>query len=263
MTQSDSPFSFWQQFRLFPAALHFYVRACLKISRRDYVEKPVRFLPGLTAQQQNVIETLNAHYHAYFEQRLNYLNSLENYHLLHLLHVHRAYLPSTAACMVDVGSRNFVYLPVFMHLFSPKEIHGVEIDAYPLMTDGHTRFSQATYYLSFYASSFYHVCDFLRFRHTRPGSCDVISMFYPFVSPRPFLSWSLPKSAYHPENFFKHAHQLLVPGGALMMINQGYKEFLRASYYAQWAGFKNTYYALCRSLLLPRPDVPILSVWNR
>ena len=53
---------------------------------------------------------------------------------------------------------------------------------------------------------------------------DVITVWFPFVTPTPGLAWRLPLTVFSPERLFARIARNLAAGGTFFMVNQGTDE---------------------------------------
>ena len=240
----------------------FYLRRRLKLTRRHYQETPCRYLCDITEKQRKRIEIINKKYAADFEMHLDLINALENYHILDLLDQMeqriKTPLPQKAR-LVDIGSKNFYYARCLQMFFKPDQLAGIELDAYKMYQNFHTRLSYAQHYILNLPQTQYLAMDFLDFR----GSTDIITLFLPFVVEYPLVKWTLPLSRFTPQQIFNHTFSILTEGGYLIMTNQGEEEFILARNHAQNSGFK-----LIQAFPLTQPlierDIPVfVSVWQK
>lgn len=138
----------------------------------------------------------------------------------------------------DVGTQDFGRAPALVKFFSRREgesleslqIEGLEIDAFPLLRSGHSRFDIAQWIVAnleqtespqitarFRAQDFFSA----NFSEQRPESARVITAFYPFVSPHPALAWGLPAKLGSARLWIKAIRRNLPKGGLVVMVHQG------------------------------------------
>lgn len=130
--------------------------------------------------------------------------------------------------VLDIGSKSFSYVRALLHYFETvygqeHAIHldGVEIDAYRILADLHSRYDYAIYYCKDFNNVGYFPYSLLEFENY---PYDYITWFLPFVSEKPLLNWGLPPSAFIPETLFKKALSLLSPNGLMLITNQTIEE---------------------------------------
>ena len=104
------------------------------------------------------------------------------------------------------------------------------------------------------------VADYAGFREP----ADLITAWFPFVTPAAILAWRLPLSLLAPERLFASIRLNLRPGGLFVMINHGLQESTLAGHLCVAAGM----HAVSRhgeaglfSGRRLRP--PLLSCWRR
>lgn len=129
--------------------------------------------------------------------------------------------------ILDIGAKNWFYVRDLYNFFKynnfEREIRldGIEIDAYRVYTDFHTRYDYALYYSKGLKNCRYIAGDFLN----HYDKYDYITWFYPFVTELPLLEWGLPLSTFKPLEMLEHAYNSLSPGGTLIIKNLNEKEY--------------------------------------
>lgn len=137
--------------------------------------------------------------------------------------------------ILDVGSKNWFYahgewsffrynsLLCHPELAVKKEIYldGIEIDAFRVYSNFHTRYDYAQYYIKNLENTRYIAKDFLEHRE----KYDYIVWFFPFVTEFPLLEWGLPLSKFKPAEMLEHAHKSLNSGGKILIVNQDEDEY--------------------------------------
>ncbi len=154
----------------------------------------------------------------------------ENLYVLDLLDTHAAahLTRVTAASVVDVGSKDFVYAPALFALAErwseePPALTGVEIDGHVVYADLRSRADHAAAWAALAGTTArYCVQDFLAFTPAAPAT--LVTIFYPFVTRFALLRWGLPVSEYRPEALLAHAVSILGDGGVLVIINHTHEE---------------------------------------
>ena len=53
---------------------------------------------------------------------------------------------------------------------------------------------------------------------------DLVTCFFPFLTPSPLLWWGLPRRLLQPEAFFAHVCARVLPGGLLVVVNHSVEE---------------------------------------
>lgn len=240
--------------------LFFEWRRRLAWKRFDYHEKPADHLGGLSFFQEERINQLKDAYHISFEQKFSQSAAIENYFVLDLLDQARkkmGFKPSGGA-WVDVGSRSFAYAGALQKFLNPEQLTGIELDAFPIFADWHTRFSQAQFYMRDCRNTKYHVGDFLDYR----AKCDGLILLYPFVTQGAHLAWHLPLSRFQPELFFQHAAALLSADGWMFMVNHGEEEREISRQLAAGSGFVLVGEFVCQQPIDDREITPVVSVYR-
>ncbi len=128
---------------------------------------------------------------------------------------------------LEIGAKNWSTVDALLSFLStrlnkPYSLTGIELDPWRLYANGHSRYDLARAYSKNHPQTAYlpgNVLDYDQPAH-------LICIFLPFVFPEPHVAWGLPKHLFQPEPFFQHVMDtLLVPGGYLVLTNQGEAEF--------------------------------------
>jgi len=198
-----------------------------------------------------------------FERRMNWSTTRNNYEYLDILD--RAWSASGLARPVggvvcDVGCASFWYAATLAAFFRPRELVGVEVEGHRLFQDGRARIDYAAGYTAHTANSRFVVADYV--------SCelpaDVITAWFPFITPTAILAWRLPLSLLEPERLFARVYHNLCPGGLFVMVNHGEVEAHRAAELCVATGFRCV--ARCAEpgvLSGERPSPAVLTCWTR
>lgn len=140
---------------------------------------------------------------------------------LYVLDVLREHLPTDVpeGRALDVGSKNGCYLPGLVTALS-RGWDAVELDAHRRYVWGSTRRA----YGEAMASAFPE-CRFISGDvRSLEGPWAVATWFLPFLTPEPLEAWGLPADQLVPRELLRHVTERLVPGGVLLVINQGEHE---------------------------------------
>ena len=234
----------------------------LRISRGVYREKPAERLTHLTARQEERVGQLREHYQVRFEQRLNHRTSLNNYEYLDMLdRAWRAWGDTVpiGRDLCDVGCASFWYAEALQAFFLPRALLGVEVEGYRLFRNGHSRSDYARGYLQAIPEAEFRVANYADW--ARPA--DLITAWFPFLTPNAVLAWRLPLSLLAPERLFRRIRHNLSPGGIFLMVNHGPREAELAFGYCVAAGM----HCLGRHQEVGvfsgyRASPPVLSCWS-
>ena len=128
--------------------------------------------------------------------------------------------PKTFKAMLDLGSKNWSYLPA-LHSFCGGCWTGIELDGNQRYLNLSTRAAHAKRVAKDFGPSEYIVSDILNHQ----GSYDFITWFLPFISLGSLKSWGLPEEFYKPEEMMRHVHKLLMKKAFIVIVNQGEKEY--------------------------------------
>ncbi len=177
-----------------------------------------QFQTTLNASQLQALARLREGYPRLSSLRLSRpLQWQESLYVLDLLAQHLS--PPTQGACLDVGCRNWAYLPG-QWAWHAGPWDGIEIDPHRRYLDLTTRgaHAQAT-------AADYDACRFITGSvETLAGPYTRITWFLPFVSPAPHRAWGLPPGLFQPLRLLDHVYQLLAPGGELLISNQGSEE---------------------------------------
>jgi SAM-dependent methyltransferase len=224
-----------QQLRSWRHGFWFGVSERVRWSRGIHRETPARELPALSREQIERIAALRARYQVRFEATLNASTSLNNYEYLDILD--RAWTASglpqaQGGTLCDVGCASFWYAASLQTFFRPDRLVGVDVEGHRLFRDGRTRIDYASGYLAGMPDARFVVADYAGFREP----ADLITAWFPFVTPAAILAWRLPLSLLAPERLFASIHHNLKPGGLFVMINHGLEEATLAEQWCTAAG---------------------------
>jgi SAM-dependent methyltransferase len=231
-------------------------------SRGTYHETPARELPALALEQAERIAALRDRYQVQFEHRMTAATSANNYEYLDILD--RAWAESGLArpaggTLCDIGCASFWYAATLQAFFRPTRLLGVEIEGHRLFRDGRTRIDYAAGYLADLPNSEFIVADYAGFE----GQADLITAWFPFVTPAAILAWRLPLSMLAPQRLFARIQHNLRPGGLFVMINHGLTEAAVAEDLCIAAGLTlASRWAEAGVLSSPRGRPPVISCWR-
>jgi SAM-dependent methyltransferase len=198
-----------------------------------------------------------------FELLMSSVTSVNNYEYLDILD--RAWsraglAPPSGGVICDIGCASFWYAAALNAFFKPRELVGVEVEGHRLFKNGHTRIDYAKGYVSQIANARFVVADYVTFE----CPADVITAWFPFLTPTAILAWRLPLFLLAPERLFQQIYHNLKPGGMLVMANHGEGEASRAQELCSAAGFQRVaYLAESGVLSAQRLSPAILSCWSR
>ncbi|MBS0375006.1 MAG: hypothetical protein JSR73_10525 [Proteobacteria bacterium] len=215
-------------------------------------------LPSATSRR---IEALRARHGVAFEARLSRPTALENYARLALLEDAAAAFgePLPRGGRVhDVGSASFWYAPALVAAFAPATLTGFELEGFRRLRGGINRAERALGTIASLPGTRFEVADYATV--ARPA--ELVTLFFPFVTPAPVLAWRLPLRVLDPAALFARVRANLVPGGACWMVNHGETEAAVAAGLAAAAGLAPAGRFVCAAPLLPRSAPPVVSRWR-
>ena len=179
-------------------------------SRGAYRERPVRRLSQLSGIQQARIASLQRRFRVGFERQAEQSTALKQYDYLEVLE--RTWsalgLPySVGGAVQDMGSSNFWYAAALHAFFQPSELVGVEVEGYRIYTNGYSRLDYAHGYIQNLPNTQFIVGNYAGYDHP----ADVVTAWYPFVTPDPVLAWRMPLSVLTPHALFSRVAHNLTP----------------------------------------------------
>jgi hypothetical protein len=232
-------------------------------SRGAFEETPARELCPVNSEQAERIAALRSRYQEQFEMRLSAQTSIRNYEYLDLLDRGWASLgrPRPAGgALCDIGCASFWYADALQTFFRPDSLVGVEIEGHRLFRDGRTRIDYATGYLARLPNARFVVADYAGYGEP----ADIITAWFPFLTPASVLAWRLPLSVLRPERLFRQIQHNLGPRGLFFMVNHGFNEAEMANQCCDAAGLRPLgRWSEPGSLSSHRLSPPVLSWWQR
>ncbi len=233
----------------------------LRWSRGTYRDHPLGTRLKLTPTQNVRIEELTAIYDAQFELRYPPETSLINYGYLDLLDRARHSLNWNIAekrDICDVGSANFAYASALQTFFRPSHLVGTEVDGHRLYCNGRSRIDYAHGHIQDLPNTHYAVADYRQYHK----SAEIITAWFPFVTPKPLLAWRLPLSLFDPAALFAQIANNLVLGGTFVMINHSPTEAIVARNIAESVGLVCRGQYVHDAPLRPRTQPAVLTLWH-
>ena len=233
----------------------------LRWSRGTYRETPIGTHPTLTPLQRERIEELSTIYGMPFELRYPSETSLFNYGYLDLLDQARRDLSWTIPQqqqVCDVGSGNFAYAAALHAFFHPSQLVGTEVDGHRLYCNGRSRIDYAHGHIQDLPHTQYVVTDY---RHHHQLA-NIITAWFPFVTPKPLLAWRLPLSLFDPTGLVTKIANNLVIGGTFVMINHSPTEAKVAHSLAESSGLVCRGHFVHHAPLRPRTQPAVLTLWH-
>lgn len=128
----------------------------------------------------------------------------------------------------DIGTSHWFYVQALWSFFTWYQtdqarsvtMDGYEADAYRVYADFHSRYDHAITQIGSLPDVHYKPSAFA----PAQDIFDIITLFFPFVFEQDTLKWGLPAKDHHPEELIEAAWDSLIPGGVLMIVNQGISE---------------------------------------
>jgi SAM-dependent methyltransferase len=255
-------YSLLQRLRSLRHGFWYGISERVRWSRGAFEETPARELPALGSENAERIAALRHRYQIQFELQLNAATCLRNYEYLDLLD--RGWRESgmdrpEGGVLCDIGCASFWYAATLQAFFRPERLIGVEVEGYRLFRGGHTRSDYAAGYLARMPDAEFVVADYCR----REQPADLITAWFPFLTPNALLAWRLPLSLLAPEKLFCQIKHNLRPQGMFFMVNHGLEEAALAGACCSAAGLRaSARWTGSGTLAGPRLQAPILSWWR-
>ncbi len=136
---------------------------------------------------------------------------------------------------VDLCAGDFHYAPALAQWLSragggeprPVALRGVELDGHGVYADGHSRADHGRARAAAASVGSCEVCYEVGDATSVPlPEHDVVTIFFPFLSPYACLRWGAPLSRMRPQRLVERAVRALRPGGWLVVANQTAREFV-------------------------------------
>lgn len=255
-------YSLLQRLRSLRHGFWYGVSERIRWSRGAFEEPPARELCTVNPEQAERIAALRDRYQVRFELGMTAATSRNNYEYLDLLD--RGWSSAglgrpVGGVLCDIGCASFWYAASLQAFFRPQRLVGVEVEGHRLLRDGRARIDYATGYLARLPNAEFVVGDYTRY--SEPA--DLITSWFPFLTPAAILAWRLPLSLLAPEQLFGRIRQNLRPGGLFFMVNHGTAEAVLAEGLCVAAGLHQAgrwtdLGFLSRHRMLP----PVLSWWR-
>jgi hypothetical protein len=225
-------------------------------------EVPAGRLPRLPPATEWRIEALRSRYEVAFEGRLGARSALQNYEYLDWLDAAFAAWavpPPRGGELHDVGCGGFAYALALHRYFAPARLVGIDVEGHRRLRGGVNRRERVLGHLDGLPGAEFVVADYTRWNRR----ADLVTAFFPFVTPRPVLAWRLPLSLLQPDALFASVRANLGASGRLLMANQSRAEHTMAANYASAAGLQRMQaYDRPRLVDAAAPDA-VLSLWQR
>jgi hypothetical protein len=233
----------------------------LRWSRGPYREVPCGEIAALSQEAVNAIRALADRYGEKFERRYGRATSLNNYEYLGFLDAlfgHAALQLPSGLAVCDAGCASFWYAAALQAYFRPKSLVGVEVEGFRLMRNLYSRADHAAGYIADWPNTRFIVGDFAAYE----GPADIVTSWFPFLTPEPVLAWRLPLRLLDPRAWFASVRRNLVPRGFLVMANHGLAEAEKAALHCQAEGLRSIARVLAPALLRPRSQPAVLTLWS-
>ena len=233
----------------------------LRWSRGTFRERSTGTLRKLSPSQLQRVDELADTYQQRFEETFPPETAFLNYGYLDLLdrakHDLQWNIPGGQQ-VCDLGSANFAYAAALYTFFQPCQLTGVEVDGHRLYCNGRSRFDYARGHIQDLPHTDYVVADY----RTHHQTAQIISAWFPFVTPKPLLAWRLPLSLFDPSTLLSRAANNLVFGGTFVMINHSLEEAKVAHHLVEATGLVCQGQFIHTRPLRPRSQPAVLTLWQ-
>ena len=255
-------YSFGQRCRSLYHELWFRLSEGIRWSRRPYHEIPAGRLTELAPWQATRIDRLRTRYGLAFESYYGQHTALANYTYLDVLD--QAWMRMDRpiprhGIVTDVGCANFWYARALHAFFRPAILKGVDVEGFRLYPTGYSRYDAAAGYLADLPQTSFVVANYCEVEE----QADVITAWFPFVTPLPVLAWRLPLTVFSPGQLCARIARNLAPKGTFFMVNQGVDEAAIAADYCRRAGLRAVGQWIHPQPLRARPHPPVASCWAK
>jgi hypothetical protein len=233
----------------------------LRWSRGPFREAPCGELAALSTAAAMAIQSLQNRYGEQFERRYSRVTSLNNYEYLGFLDAlfRQAQMPiPTEPAVCDAGSASFWYAAALQVFFRPKSLVGIEVEGFRLMRNLYSRADYAAGYSADWPNTRFIVGNYTSYS----GPADVVTCWFPFLTPEPVLAWRLPLRLLDPQAWFASVRRNLAAGGLLVMANHGLAEADKAAFYCEAKGLRSIARMVAPMVVRQRSQPAVLSLWS-
>jgi SAM-dependent methyltransferase len=158
----------------------------------------------------------------------------------------------------DVGCASFAYAAALAAWCRPKALLGIELEGFRRLRGGVNRAQRAAANVARLPAAAFLIADYAQFEE----GADLVTAFFPFVTPTPVLGWRLPLSLLRPEALFQRIAHNLNPGGRFWMVNHGEAEERIAHGFARDAKLRFLHRHVCVPRIMPRETPAVISEWG-
>jgi hypothetical protein len=223
--------SFFDRLRSIWNRFAFQLRNLIAFRRSGYVETGTsaeqleKWVKSLPAPAQQLVLEIEKKYHLdNFRAHLhldNYRKNLATLWILEQLLGNVALPKGIVLKVLEAGCQDFSRLPsLSQYLFTrghASQIAGVELDAYRILHNFHSRADLANHYSQYVPGSQYRSGDIFQIDE----QYDLFLAFYPFVSPHPALAWGLPMEFGSAKRWVEGLMRNVKPEGYALVVQQG------------------------------------------
>jgi hypothetical protein len=224
-------------------------------------ESPIGELPPVPAAAAARITELRERYGVEFERRCGSRSALANYEYLDWLDASFdawGVTPPRPRELHDVGCGGFAYALALHRFFEPRRLCGIDVEGHRRLRDGANRHERVLGHLAGLPDAEFVVADYAAW--CRPA--DLVTAFFPFVTPAPVLAWRLPLRLLAPDALFGAIVRNVRPSGRLLMVNHSRAEHEVAAAYAGRAGLRRLHALECTRLAADDAPSVVVSLWD-
>ncbi len=233
----------------------------LRWSRGTFREPSMGLPTSLLQEQYLRIAEIAQRYDERFETHYAPETAWLNYGYLDLLDTVRTDLDwevPKGQSLCDLGCGNFAYARALYTFFRPAHMTGVEVDGHRVYSNGKSRIDYAQGHIQDLPNTTYVVEDYRQYQQR----AEIITAWYPFVTPKPLLAWRLPLSLFDPLGLFTQIATNLVFGGTFLMVNHNPSEARVAKGIAESVGLVCRGQYVHTTPVRPRSQPSVLSLWQ-
>jgi SAM-dependent methyltransferase len=256
-------YSWLQRLKSLRHAFWYGVSERIRWSRGAFEETPAGELCTVDREQGARIAALRDRYQVQYERRMSAATSFNNYEYLDILDRgwSESQVPrSSGGVLCDIGCASFWYAATLQAFFHPDRMVGVEVEGHRLFRDGRARIDYAAGYLRCVPDAHFVVADYRAYHEP----ADLITAWFPFLTPAALLAWRLPLRLLAPELLLRQIHRNLRPQGVFFMVNHGPQEAALAERLCTAAGLMFMARAATPGVLSKHRSMPpALSWWTR
>ena len=134
----------------------------------------------------------------------------------------------------------------------------MEVEGYRIYDNEYSRWDYAQGYVQGLPQTNFVVSSYAQYDQ----QADVVTAWYPFVTPAPVLAWRLPLTLLTPHAIFSRIASNLTATGLFVMVNQGAEEAAIAATLCRAAGLDQRWSYEVPTTIRSRQQRPVVSWWS-